>query len=299
MNHIKLYESYQSLKEIEQLAQYMMDMMAQRCLESGKYGIRHFHPVRLGHVNAEEFPLLKDFLKDFHDMGVEIVDDKGFLEIKQDASTKAVYIRAYDALGEVSMRDIYLRMKSDTLERVNSHLTSYQAGNIDARFAKASIASHLFSMYAPHFVHEMQHAYDDWRSDGKALKDAAYAGMTPRANELSKKVRDSLSEEESAFIDEYSKRYLNLEHEVDARFASAMHKLKFCEWDFNASLDKHVYVYKLMPFEQALRKFKLAMSNFGVLTAEQRKRILQKFGQFYEIERTFVAQKNAEEKPFM
>src|SRR5207302_1006020 len=153
-------------------------------------------------------------------------------------------------------------------------------------FVRAMIQSSIHT-YTSHLVHELQHAYDDWRSNGKAIvtdpvnkhstKAHRYSKKNPEEltasqqqfidtynkkkqdinseyHRLSRKQFEDLTEEESTFIGKQYNKYLNQKHEIDARFAQAFIKLPLCDWDFDASLDANKNIYFLMPFKDALRK---------------------------------------------
>lgn len=99
-------------------------------------------------------------------------------------------------------------------------------------------------------LHELQHAFDDFRSEGK------YRG------------NDELDIYGFPIKKNY-KQYLNLKHEIDARFAQTFSTINF--------YDKN----KIRDFDDVLNDFKNEFVGFNILSSKDKKRILSLFGKFY------------------
>lgn len=99
-------------------------------------------------------------------------------------------------------------------------------------------------------LHELQHAYDDYRSEGKykEVEKVDIYGLP---------------------IEKSYKEYLNLKHEIDARFAQTFTTIDFYKNN------------KMKNFDVVLKEFKDNFLGFNNLSAKDNKRILSLFGKFY------------------
>jgi hypothetical protein len=298
LNHLLLYESYQSQRDLEEMVKTIFGIMAsmaiERCERRNKNNreINHFDTILLKMVNPYGLDTLKGFMKDFGELGVYIITKE---EFEQHSIGEAAYMREYNDDGSVSQRWVLLQEDDYTINRCNEYIREEWETSTPHEIS-LKIRDLLYRKYRKAALHELQHAYDDWRSGGKALnKPHAHKKNEPRYTELAKKDLSELKEEEREFHAKHFIEYLNLDHEVNARFIAAVEAIDFIVFDLDASFDQDRNVYVLRPFHEVVKSFKSKMYPFHVLTEEQKKKVLRKLGQFYEIERDFVAKKNEEE----
>ncbi len=153
--------------------------------------------------------------------------------------------------------------------------------------------SKLYYEFYTSLVHELQHSYDDYRSGGMAYN-------TPENEKYRKKYLqksdNNVSRSQINDLESY-REYLNLPHEIWARFSQAMIKVRFYTWDYDKSNDKQI-IYTMYPLNQVLKDFRYAFDNFKVLSPEMQKRLYRKVSQFWHIEQEKINKinKNGGEK---
>ena len=115
-------------------------------------------------------------------------------------------------------------------------------------------------------THELQHAYDSWRSEGMFMAskrgrdyDAKYGGQ-PEGTPISQKQRD-----------EYDK----LEYEINARFSQAIRAIKFYEKDEQS---KNII---LKPFDDIKTQFEQKFGSYEKMTPNFVKRLMKRLSKAY------------------
>jgi hypothetical protein len=298
LKHVALYESFQSQKDLEHLAHTLLNFIAESTvqkLESNIHKIRDFESVFFKQLNPDAFGSLSQFIKDFNNIEIHIITEKEFREYSIGIGC---YLRTKNEDGTNHQRMILIVEDNYALQKANEYVEKWNYDNTED--VVQQITERLWATYKTTLIHELQHAHDDWRSNGKY----DHTPREHRANQaeyekLAAKKLDDLKEEEREFHDNHYIEYLNLGYEVDARFTAAVANINFAEWDIDKSFEINKDVYVLKPFSEVLRQFK---SNFQppfvVLQEDQKKRVLRKLGQFYELERDFIAKKNTDSKSY-
>lgn len=291
MKYIPTFESYKSQNELSLLSEKIIDMISIKT--NIKYGsdskLYDLESVKLMDINYNEFSEIKKFIIDFRDMPVIVTDNKG-VEGYDLGGKNGVYL--YNGKN----RYIFINKLEEVIKGVNNGadlIGSVYKDKVEL------IEGKLNSLCKSTMIHELQHAFDDWRSKGKALKEPnEYINDKIRDRELSSKDISKLKEEELDFISKHYKDYLNLKHEVDARFTSAINDISFYDLDFDESIDKNKNVYVMNSFDKVKSDFKYKMGDYRFLNHKDRWRVLRKLGQFYEMEKDFVKKINSEQKEF-
>ena len=88
---------------------------------------------------------------------------------------------------------------------------------------------YLTSNYTSTLVHELQHAFDSYRSDGNFSNDSQrpeYMNKKDKAQRISRKNPNDISREEFDIVQQYQDAYLKLPHEISARFSQTVRMLK-------------------------------------------------------------------------
>lgn len=132
-----------------------------------------------------------------------------------------------------------------------------------------------FAVYSERMIlsiaHELQHAYDSWRSKHKAFKDKA-----------SNKYYSSGNKNFEDMDEETYTKYLKLHHEINARFTQAIAKSRLIEIVFTRDDPNRPFGYQYaIPINDFIKSFKLNFVGYNVLTPKQQKYVLRRASQYY------------------
>lgn len=140
-----------------------------------------------------------------------------------------------------------------------------------------------FRRFESALLHELQHAYDDWRSNGKALAQSdEYVDLSKRVTVI-KKAYKELSEEDKQLINKYRKLYYNLKHEVDARFTEAIKKTSFYQW-----LPDDNFNMEAVPYNKCLETFTNNFEHYNMLKPSEKNRVIKRFSKIYVLEKEAI-----------
>lgn len=136
-------------------------------------------------------------------------------------------------------------------------------------FTVVDLYSLFYFKFMRTLMHELRHAYDDYVSKSKGIH------MTPQARKYAEKyatknTESSLSVEKS--LEKY-KAYLNLPHEIWARFTAAFEKINFYKVDWQYGSDKIKVVVTMEPIQESIRDLKLYMDEFNALNQSAKQRL--------------------------
>jgi predicted nucleic acid-binding Zn-ribbon protein len=326
MAHIALFETYQSQKDLESLAKSILEFMAERSLEALTHRwqkIKTIASIKLANFNPTAFGVLADFINDFKNVEFHYVD-KQEMAHHCNPNAKACYL-SVSSKGVNSQRLVLLEEDDYLLSRINSYVELWDYEN-----TQQVVDQMVYSMSTKtmtHLIHELQHAYDDWRSGGKYVRVTGdYEANSQKYDELSNKLnkvtdseynqlRDAiakkhgkptpdtdkverLKDEEAAFLARHHTQYLRQAHEVDARFTQTIHSTDFYEYDLDATLDQNKDVYRMKPYKEVLAQFKRKFHGYSLMTPKTQKRLLHHFGKFYLLETEFVEEMNRKSKTY-
>lgn len=132
----------------------------------------------------------------------------------------------------------------------------------------------LYYPFHSTLLHELRHAYDDYRSNRKYLKTKRW--------EKHKKHLDTLtplnpeSEESIKQHSEKEKSYLRLAHEINARFSQAIAKTHFDQLtdDWESKVKR--------PFDDVLKDFKYKFDNWRHLTPKMQQWITKRLYKYWD-----------------
>lgn len=147
----------------------------------------------------------------------------------------------------------------------------------------------IFHSFYDTLLHELQHAYDLYRSKGRAFdsqmkKDDYKDRWSKRDDIIRKKKTEELKEEEIEFLNKLSKEYLNFPHEINARFTQAVKETHFSEIDFKEDEDGDLYSVEFMkPIREVVEKFKKQFYGWRHLSDKNKKRLIRKVSQFWHL----------------
>lgn len=140
-------------------------------------------------------------------------------------------------------------------------------------------------------IHEIQHAYDDFRSNSKMYQTKDF--------DTFRKLEKELSNKEEKDKQEFNKLYLNLTHEIWARFSQAMDKVRFSEAEFAKTPDgKDYFKSSMRPFKKVFSDFRYQFDGYHILTDDMKKRLIRKLAQFWNMEQDKIEKENKNPETF-
>ena len=159
------------------------------------------------------------------------------LTIRISYNKKAKYDRASYISGEnvghilEHPKRIILNFDDNFVERIKTIINDYNKLKIP--FNYINLYSAMYYSFHSSLVHELQHAYDDYRSGGKIFKTKDNMAFEKEKVALEKEVADDVWTNNSPLL----KQYFNLSHEYWARFSQAIDKTRFVSSDFGTTDD--------------------------------------------------------------
>lgn len=138
-------------------------------------------------------------------------------------------------------------------------------------------------------IHELQHAYDGYRSKGKSFNKQNSDYIERREKAYTLKSKEELEKEDRDFLNNLTDEYLNFPHEINARFSQAIKEMDFTKLIKN---DDGKYIFSMHPLQEVVNSFKLYFKGYNILTTENKKRLIRKVSQFWHFEKERITQKN-------
>ena len=255
-----LNEDFQSTKEIRKLSGDIIKLLADKNLDNVNQNLNDkikFNSVKLSDINPSSYIKLNQFIQNYN-LSIELVENITNLY-------KGNYASFIKERGVTRAGDIELYYHDNLIDSLKDEL-KYTNGKID----NLRLYSIFYFKFANNLMHELQHVYDDYRSLGKALKSQdVYDTKYNKASSNSKIINL-----------QQAKDYLNLPHEIWARFTQAIDRIYFYSLDFN---DKGV-VYEMYPMEKVAKEFKKQFKGFDILTDDMKRRLIKAVIQFWHFE---------------
>jgi GNAT superfamily N-acetyltransferase len=238
------------------------------------------------HISKENFKLYNEYGKFMYIQGAYLKNVP--LKTKPTALLQFVtqsqlYID-FDAKKEGMEKDGYYRadLNNRSLFKETEITLLYDKESIGAKINEAMSKDHysqnsiytiFYYQFISSLIHELQHAFDDFRSRGKAYS-------TKQSKNYFKKYLDQNNREiKMADLDPENalkkfREYLKLPHEIWARFAQAFERINFykIDWDDDGKGGIKVTV-KMEPLRESISDLKYRMPNFSVLDEKVKQRL--------------------------
>jgi hypothetical protein len=292
MNNIQLFETYKSQKELEKLASEIIKALASKSLNMSIDWrmVTHYAQMTLDEIDRKNYQELSEFIYFFGDLVIKFDKHYDVDNTYTDSVTNAYYKRY---LNERSISEIVLIINPESDKELKYELEDEDYID-DENYLTHVFYSEFHKHYYSPLIHELQHAYDDYRSGGKALnKKMKYKDDEKKEREiLSDTDYNDLKEEEKEFIRKRFIDYVNLPHEIDARFTQTINDIKFYE----GYVENGEIELRIKDFDLILLKFKMNFENYYDLSDKDNRRLMKRLGKFYELEKEFIKMKNAENK---
>jgi hypothetical protein len=312
MKHLKLFESFKSQKELETFTTAMLESYSDeivKTIESKFFKMTYdkMPIIELSMFNPNIYSELKDFIKENPELQFHIVGKKDFINYKSGEYAHYVTDNKGNQLIQVLGDSIFTDGDS-IVDTINKSINQWNGdwdkedyGYSDERYESSyykmiSDIGRSIKKYESSLLHELQHAYDNWRSKGKYNTDSVeFIDNEKKTREL--KNRLYLEESEQEFINKHYQDYLNLRYEVDARFTQAIKKLDFydVDWDLTQDYSDNDFLYSMIPFSKVFKDFKRVYKEYKSLNPKEKKRVDKKLGQFYQLEKDFILDSNIKE----
>ena len=287
-----LDENYESVKEIHQLADEVIKFFAKKNINivlnnlDDVSEIKFFNSFLLSEVyqnSNKQYKILEDFL-------IETKINILFLP-KIDNRYGDYSLYPDEKYNPSLYREINIYYENEFLIKLQNLI------NESIEFNEASFYFILHLNFLSHFIHEIQHAFDDYRSKSQIFKTKEFREFieTVSQKEINNKKKD-LND---------MKKYLNFTHEVWARFAQTVEKINFTTTDFEESPDGNLYlIYKMKSIKTVLISFYnnfygwSSLYNPHLQISPIQRRLQKAVVQFWHKEQEFVKEKNKNPERF-
>jgi hypothetical protein len=259
-------ETYKSVNEIKKLANDVIKSIAENNIDQieNRGQIDYLFGTYLNAVDADQYDELKNFIKDAN-IAISI-DQK---ELK--STTRGMYTTSSTKIPYKPEHPndivVYIDDLPELFSKINNSVKEEKHFDADRLYV------HLFYELYSTLVHELQHAYDDYRSKGKLYQTKQYKKY------LEKYVRGNIENEINSDI-EQAKKYVNLPHEIWARFSQAMINTRFTTLDIK---DNKV-ILEMKPIKKVVSEFKRYFDHYRELSDVMKRKLINKVVQFWHYE---------------
>jgi GH24 family phage-related lysozyme (muramidase) len=260
VNDIMLFLGKRIVKEYEHNA--LLDPLSPH--------LRFLPELRTGTMTGEGFEEMGEFVKNTSIKVIPTTTIGGNPETKGMLS----YGRPIQNSGK-EVFEIRLKYEDEKLDEINQMFAEKPLGEVSYK----DVYFKIFYMFNSVLLHEVQHAYDAWRSKGKALDSADNKGFVDRSRKAkalarSKKYDDLTPEEIKAINDSYAE-YQNLVHEINARYAQTMNKVRMTSLD-----DDWNHVEK--PWKSVYSDFKTHFDGWSRLSDKMKKKLTRRLAKAFQ-----------------
>lgn len=283
MNWIKMFESISSQKNLQDLTNQLLKNIAK---ESIKYGIFN----RNGDIELTMCQFQKFIAENPSDWN----SDEIFQKFVKNAPLRLIYFKnkVSDILGSYNNIDsIVLYISPDFNEKIKNEVEEYNNGTFSTmpnfeKYNDRNLYVKLFFEFGSILLHELQHVYDNYVSDGRYINIKKFDKYIDKKDKLNKlnipavdneNTFDKRIDKNDKFYKERAynhKRYMNLQHEINARFTQAMEKIHIWGLDDN-------WKYFKYPFNKIENDFRRNFSGWNLLSDNNKKRLKQRVYQFW------------------
>lgn len=266
-----LNETYDSISEIKQLGVDILKRIAADNLEwAEKDGsIKYLFGTYINAVDSSKYNVIKDFI-DHTNIAVTI-NEKG---PKTPLGNYSTYDKGPYRPGEEREINLYADL-NDLINTINTSIGEYH--NFDA----TDLYMKLYYPFYSTLIHELQHAFDDYRSKGHALRTKQARAYNTNYNTTN---RENLPNDEKRAMS-----YINQPHEIWARFTQALEKIHFNTFDMN---NEGKIVYRMYPIKDVVDDFKVSFQYYPQLPEKIKKKLIQRVVQYWHREKEKVDEKN-------
>lgn len=273
-----LNETYNSVIEIQDLANDIIKEAAKLNIDyinnmksfTYLYGVGF--PKLKTSIDIDKYNELKGFI---NRMNIYVyfqskTNDKPNGEYSFYRSKEKSKFKLFDA-RELNVYYDYDEVKHDVDEKINKN------GQITVDELYMTLFFKMFST----LIHELQHAYDEYRSRGMAFNTKQFDKYLDKYAINGRQDNVQLKKD----IDQ-AKAYLKLPHEIWARFTQAIYELSFYDIDIDKDkTGKDRVIYIMYPINDVVKKFTRTYKNFNILNEKDKRKLINKVVQFWHMEK--------------
>jgi hypothetical protein len=204
-------------------------------------------------ANVNNYSIIADFIRNSN-VSIEL-DHNVKLNSKADYSSQNKQIKIYISNDN-----------EDSKNNLNSIITPYLNDDKQVEYEDSFkiIKTFLGVSYRNDILHELQHAYDDYRSDNKYRTDK-------ESIKYYKDVKSGIYKEDSKMTPEEFKIYSSLPHEYWARFSESLNDLHYDIRSKNKS------------FNDIYNRFKTTIRGWENISPDNQKRVLKALYGYYNL----------------
>jgi len=259
-------ESYESQRELEWVVTDILSKVTYLFLTSSDSD--SIPNVNSGHILDEtdkKYDVVKSFLDD--------TLTRVLFEPTDDATNQA----QVTTLGTKGPYVITLFYTDRHLNQIKSTKFSEYDGPTKMRI----LNSDLDSIFGSALLHELQHAYDGFISDGEALKNTQDDINRKKRRDLATKINTgNFTPEEEAEYNKSYNDYLNYTYEINARFAQTIKTVRFIETVYGDS-PREGFSKKLVDWNRVVKQFKGLFRGWNVTSDKMKKRLMSRLYKVY------------------
>jgi hypothetical protein len=269
-------ESYESQKELEWVVEDILSKVAYKFLtNSDILTLPGVDTMFILSETDKQYTVIEDFLSytntriTFHPIGNNEV--YGEMEVQ-------------GPKGPYNIRLFYTQMQHHNIRKLRD-------SDYDGPMKMRVLNNDLDSMFGSTLLHELQHAYDGFISDGEALKNTQDDINRKKRRDLATKINtgEFTPEEEAEYNKSYND-YLNYTYEINARFAQTIKTVRFIETVYGDS-PREGFSKKLVDWNRVVKQFKGLFRGWDVASDKMKKRLVGRLYKIYnrvkdEFERT-------------
>lgn len=272
-------EDFASVNEIKEISNQVLVLAAEknfnyivRQIKEGTQKL-HIYPVKLIDIyqnSPEKYPTLQDFVVDSN---VVIL-----FSFVKDSNTLGHYKwtdeEEYD---KTRTRFVTLFYDDKLVDDIREKIEDREKNR--RTLEKHDIYFSFWYKFHSTLEHEIQHAYDDYRSKSKIFR-------AKRFDKYRKKYHKKSGEEtvvnDPKMLTKKHLDYLKLQHEIEARFTQAISNTRFTNADFSKSTDGVDYVsYTMKPLSDVLKKFPYEFSGWNLMSEKTKKNLIRRVSQYW------------------
>lgn len=210
-----IQENFATNKELEHLTDDILTHWGRIWLSNKELDI-YFDVSAKESVDLSNYKILYDFLRETYIS----------IEFSEKINARGQF---QDSPGSFKYYKITLRLNERSKKNIERVIDDFEGGNENDMKTSIYFATNEFTST---LLHELQHAYDCWRSEGNFAnhqrKDSYQAGQR-RTEKIQSKPKITRPEYEQ--LANQQRQYLRLPHEVNARFTQAIADIRIFELD--------------------------------------------------------------------
>jgi hypothetical protein len=267
MNNIKLFERYNNYKNIEKLAELVINAITNRTMEYDKWnkGDKDYYenspitlmsmilPIVISNIDIKA----KGFTREFRNF---IKDKKQHFRVEanimsKNSSTRGSYFPDKFKNSKKDIRiELYYDMNDieDYFKSIDSDIANMNYWNL----------SKFLNIRKNTLEHELQHAFDDYRSNGKFLK----------------KIINVPNRDSDDYVEKH-KEYSNTPHEISAFFTNTATKVL----DYGYKNKRDIFSSKHDPsnWKQLLNAFKIEFPNWDTVDSKTQFKLIKRLSNLW------------------